>query len=130
MHLHRSQWLDLVGGALSLLCIVHCVALPIIAVALPFIMEEPFEAWLGVVLVAVASGAVLLGTLTHRQWWPVAPFIVGLALFFASHAAVDEHSAVGISFAILGSAFILVAHWLNFRASRAFGSCSLHAHSA
>ena len=79
---------------------------------------------------SVASGAVLLGTLTHRQWWPVVPFIVGLALFFASHAAVEEHSAVGISFAILGSAFILVAHWLNFRASRAFGSCSLHAHSA
>lgn len=130
MHLHRSQWLDLFGAVLTALCVVHCLALPVVAVVMPFLMNDVVDAWLGVVLVAVASGAVLWGALTHRQWWPMAPFIAGLALFFASHTAVDEHSPAGVMFAVVGSALILFAHWLNFRAARSFGSCTIHAHSA
>ncbi|MCA9601342.1 MAG: MerC domain-containing protein [Polyangiales bacterium] len=128
MHLHRSQWLDLVGGVLSALCVVHCLALPVLVLALPFLVTQAFETWWAVGLVAVASTAILAGSLSHQRWTPWIPFMVGIALLASTHITSLDHSPEGITLSALGGLAILGAHWLNFRASREAG-CSHH-HSA
>ncbi len=119
MHLQRWDWLDVVGTILSALCIVHCVALPVLVAALPLVGTNVFETGLGIGLVSVASLAILTGVVRHRHWQPLVPFALGVGCYAAAAITARETLSESTVLSVVGSAFFAFAHFLNYRASHA-----------
>ncbi|WP_428099037.1 MerC domain-containing protein [Candidatus Rariloculus sp.] len=126
-----SRQLDRIAIALSTLCIVHCLAVPILVVALPVAAlsagdSEHFHGLMLWLVVPVSVVGFALGHRTHEQTRIVLLGIVGLLVLFA--AAIWGHGvwleAVEVLVSVAGSLILATAHWLNFRAVR-----RLHRHS-
>ncbi|MEO1730098.1 MAG: MerC domain-containing protein [Pseudomonadota bacterium] len=88
---------DRAAVAFSVVCIIHCLALPVIAVALPFvsaIADAEWVHWVMAVLAVLASGTVALTGQGARTPGFLAPAGIGAALvvggLFAEGFGVDE----------------------------------------
>jgi len=88
---------DRAAVALSLLCIAHCMVLPVAAIALPFLAaaaEAEWVHWVFAVLAVLASGSIVLfghGSRTAAFLVPASSGI-GLVVFglFAEQFGIDE----------------------------------------
>lgn len=106
---------------ISAVCVVHCMAVPIVILLFPAIGLElfPREDVTHVVLLAfilgVAGLAFIGGYRIHGKWQPVAWMIAGLVLVVFSTFFV--HRILGHiwepGFAIIGSLCLIRAHYLN-----------------
>lgn len=116
--------LDRFGAFGSLLCALHCAALPLLISSLPALglgwwASYGFEA--GFVLFASLLGltSLSLGFRRHRAyraWWFLVPGLAALwssLLYAPLHQAVVPH-AVGMTF---GGTLVAVAHLVNLRLS-------------
>ncbi len=146
------NWLDALGIGLSALCIVHCLALPFILIALPsltglFGIDAWFHTALAIVLPGIALVALVQGYLRHRT--PMTLALGGLGLCFiwfaltipgcASCANCATTAADGSTTAhagpmfmglplhnvvnTVGSVLLISAHVLNWRACRSPQGC-------
>ena len=109
---------DRVAVALSLLCIVHCVALPLVAVALPFlsvVSEAEWVHWAFALLAVLASGTVVVMSPSARKAGFLVPAIIGASLvvsgLFAEGFGVDEALPT-----IVGGVMLAFAHWRRLAA--------------
>jgi hypothetical protein len=120
-----QKW-DFWGVFISGLCVVHCVALPVVLLLFPSIALKylPSEDWTHVILLAfilgVAGMAFVTGYRVHGQWRPVAWLLIGLvvivyATFFA-HRQLGHLSEPLI--AVAGSLCLIRAHFLNHHCKR------------
>ncbi len=105
--------LDVVGSVLSTLCALHCAALPLIVMALPFAADPEFEAALLAVVVLVALTAIGAGALRHRRYTALIPLALGLPTLAAA-VLLEAHAL-----SIVGSVLVVSAHFLNARSCRA-----------
>ena len=131
---------------LSALCAVHCLALPVLVLALPMTRESVGSLagpWvhdvLGIVLPLIAAGALIGGYRKHGRLFPMLLGLIGIsALWVAMFEVVatccdHTHAAGGGAWGTnswittVGSAFLVTAHMLNTRA--ACPGCT-HAHEA
>lgn len=114
----RASRTSLIGGALSLLCAIHCLLLPIL---LPFASTIAHSFWLEAVLlaaaVAVGARALKHGFGRHGFRLPACLFVVAVAAiavgnwaFGPDHGARVESTAL----LVLGGVGIVAAHVLNF----------------
>jgi hypothetical protein len=125
--------LDYVGIAMSVLCIVHCVAGPLILFFLPafataFLTEEVFvhQVLFGLIIL-VAIFSFIPGYRLHKQRLPLGLFGAGLILLaFATFFAHDISHELEPAFAIIGSLFIVSAHYFNHKSCH--HSCGEHTH--
>ncbi|MGB3726049.1 MAG: MerC domain-containing protein [Glaciecola sp.] len=116
---------DKTAIGLSMLCVVHCIATPIVLLALPSISgllafdHEIFHTWLLFAVIPISLFAIILGYFHHRR---VSVFVISalgmLALIAAAvlgHSMLGEFGEVGLT--LLGSVLITLAHLrnLNFR---------------
>ena len=104
---------DRVAVTLSLLCIAHCVALPLVAVALPFVSvvaDAEWVHWVFAVLAVVASGTVALTSACARTPKFLIPAGVGAALvifgLFAEGFGFEEPPPT-----LIGGVLLAYAHW-------------------
>jgi hypothetical protein len=116
---------DQIAIALSGVCIVHCLAVPILVAFLPLAAvslgsESHFHSlmlWFVVPTSVVGFG---LGLHAHRHIGIVLLGAFGVAVLAAAalwgHTAWASSVEVGVS--VLGSLVLAVAHWLNFREVR------------
>ncbi|HEX9619988.1 MAG TPA: MerC domain-containing protein [Polyangiaceae bacterium] len=120
----RQPWrrLDLVGISLSSLCVVHCLAMPLALLVLPFAIEDYFHSHLAPLVGLVALVAVGRGAWVHRQTRALPPLLAGLGLL-AFVAVVEPGGVSEILLSIVASGFLIVAHWLNVRCSRPACAC-------
>jgi hypothetical protein len=88
---------DRAAVALSLLCIIHCVALPLVAVALPFLSvaaEAEWVHWVFASLAVLASGSVVALSSSARTPSFLLPAGSGAALvvfgLFAEGLGIEE----------------------------------------
>ncbi|EAQ29890.1 putative membrane protein [Erythrobacter sp. NAP1] len=88
---------DRAAAALSLACIVHCVALPIVAITLPFLAgfaETEWVHWLLTGLAIAASATVIGKAPSARTLIFLIPVLSGMGLIgaalFAEPFGVDE----------------------------------------
>ena len=109
---------DRVAVALSLLCIVHCVALPIVAVALPFlsvVSEAEWVHWAFALLAVLASATVVVMSPSARTPGFLFPAMMGAALvvsgLFAEGFGVEEALPT-----ISGGILLAFAHWRRLAA--------------
>jgi hypothetical protein len=120
-----SRHFDQVAIALSAICIVHCLAVPVLVALLPiaawsFGDNEHFHGLMLWLVVPTSLVGFLLGFRLHRRMGLVALGAVGIAVLGA--AAVYGHEtwaeALELTLSVAGSLLLATAHWLNFREVR------------
>ncbi|MEM7690510.1 MAG: MerC domain-containing protein [Pseudomonadota bacterium] len=104
---------DRAAVALSLLCIAHCVALPLVAVVLPFASaaaEAEWVHWVFATFAVLASGTVALSSASARRAGFLLPAGIGASLvvfgLFAEAFGISEQIPT-----VLGGMMLAFAHW-------------------
>ncbi|MDB5390268.1 MAG: hypothetical protein JWM11_5914 [Planctomycetaceae bacterium] len=100
-----SGWLrpcDVIGATLSFLCVIHCMAMPLVIVYLPvlgleWLARNGFHRWVAVVAILFGAMSFTPGYIQHRR--TIIPFLgtVGLFLLGFSALAVPDHCCTATS---------------------------------
>lgn len=113
-----SDWLDSAAVALSALCLVHCLALPLMVAGLPFLAQfsdSHLHAQVLVFVVPLSVVALLIGFRRHRNARIIAGGVIGMSLLLIG--ATVAHSELGLTadrlFTICGSLLLATAHFFN-----------------
>jgi hypothetical protein len=121
----RRRLLDRIGATGSLLCAVHCAALPLLIAILPSLgiaswLSEDFEEWFAVFATVLGSFALIAGYRRHRALHALVLLVPGLLLIWVGvmysplHHSVLPHAVV----MTLGGSLIALAHLANLRLHR------------
>jgi hypothetical protein len=118
-----TDWLDGAAIGLSGLCLLHCLALPFFAGALPMLMpfsESHLHAQVLYFAVPLSAVAIGIGYARHSNPRVVLAAIAGLSLLVVG--ATVAHSSLGVvadrTFTISGSLVLAGAHLWNGLLSR------------
>lgn len=115
----RSPFLDMLGGVLSLLCLIHCLVLPWMAALMPItlLMDESAHAWLFAALAPAALLAAFTGYRTHGDPKPAWGLAAGVALIGVA-AFVTWLETIETPLTVIGSLMLIGCHGLNMRMAR------------
>ena len=120
----QSDMLDKAAVALSGLCLLHCLLMPVIITALPFFgqfSERHLHAEILIIVLPISLIALSIGFRRHADKRVVGWGIAGLLLLIIG--ATLAHSMYGVvadrMLAITGSVILAAAHYRNSRLSRA-----------
>ena len=118
-----TDWLDRAAIGLSGLCLLHCLALPIVVGALPALLpfvEGHLHAQMLVVVVPLSVVAVAIGYSRHQSARVVLAVAVGLALLL--FGATVAHNSLGVVadrlFTVSGAIVLAAGHFYNGLLSR------------
>ena len=122
---HTSpDWLDGAAVALSALCLVHCLALPLVVAGLPFLSqfaETHLHAQALILVLPLSVVALAIGYRRHGDLRIVAGGTLGMGLLLIG--ATVAHAELGLAadraFTISGSLVLATAHFFNSYLSRA-----------
>jgi hypothetical protein len=108
--------LDLSAVGLSFLCVLHCLALPALALVLPTLGAVADIEWLHLALLALAAPIALIAFVGPRAGgprdrWMLALAVAGLALMLAAIPARDWDRPLTLA----GGATLALAHLANWR---------------
>ena len=119
----QSKWLDGAAVALSALCLLHCLALPLIVAGLPFLAqfaEGHLHAQMLVIVLPLSIVALGLGYRHHESLQIVAGGGAGMLLLVIG--ATVAHGQLGLTadrvFTIAGALVLATAHYFNSMRSR------------
>ncbi|MGE0174879.1 MAG: MerC domain-containing protein [Oligoflexales bacterium] len=123
---NRSNGMDLLGIGLSILCIIHCFAMPVILIVSPFyhlVLDNlHFHQNLFVVLLGIALWSLYRGFRSHQNQNVLIYGAIGLFILLLVAMIPHSHNTyenVLISgFNSLGSVLLVVAHVLNLRSHK------------
>ena len=111
---------DSLGMGLSLLCMIHCLAFPILASFAPAFMkalpgDDTTHRFLAVGVGLAGALAFRSGYRFHRRGWVLGLFLLGLALI--SVPALVGETVLSVfgetAITIGGSCLLITAHWIN-----------------
>lgn len=116
----RAALPDAVAGTLSLACLIHCLALPILVAAVPALaplldMPESLHLILFALALPVSSLALLRGHAWHERTCPAWAGAGGLALMGAGLLLHDWETPLTVGGALL----LAAAHLANWLARKA-----------
>jgi hypothetical protein len=124
---NQSDALDKAAVALSGLCIVHCLLMPLIITVLPFFGQfgdRHLHAEILLVVLPVSLLALAIGFRRHANKRVVGWGIAGLLLLIVG--ATLGHNLYGViadrTLTMTGSVILAVAHYRNSRLSRGCGT--------
>lgn len=129
---------DGTGMFLSLMCVVHCVLTPLLAVAVPVLVtiEEQTHQGLALAILLVGSAAFLLGYRKHQRvdallMGALGMAVIGTAAFYADGLAVDDIAGISteVALTLAGGTCLIIAHARNFLLCRMCPVC-LDTHQA
>lgn len=124
--------LDKAAVALSGLCLVHCLALPLLMALVPFlseVMPSHLHAQLLLLVVPVSVLAFALGFRRHGSSAVLAGGALGLGLLALGGTVAHARWGVAAdrSLTVAGSLVLAVTHYYNSRLSRHAARRSAHA---
>jgi hypothetical protein len=112
-------WLDHFAVGASLLCLIHCLALPILIAALPVLaraldLGEGFH--LLILAAAIPTSAIALAG-GHRRHGALVPVFAGIAglILMAAGAIFVSRAAAETALTVAGSLLLAGAHIANWR---------------
>jgi hypothetical protein len=118
---------DKLAIGFSMVCVVHCLVLPILIILLPpfsglFALDhEMFHQWILYAVLPISIAALMMGYLHHRSYKVFVVVSIGLALIILSttlgHDVLGETGEVVVP--ILGSMVIAFGHFQNYQLSSA-----------
>jgi hypothetical protein len=116
----RQQWLDGAAMGASLLCLVHCLVLPVLIVAVPMLaafltLPESFHAIAFAVAVPTSAVALGLGFRRHRHPLPIAIAGIGLPLLGAG-AFLPAGPWLEVGLSVTGALLLALGHGWNWHA--------------
>lgn len=117
-----GKWLDGAAIGASILCLIHCLGLPLLIAASPaltarFDVGEAFH--LIVLLLAIPTSAFTLIEGWRRHRWIAPLFVGGVGLvLMASGLAFGHMAIVEIGMTVAGSLLLAGAHVANWRGRR------------
>jgi len=124
----KTNWLDGAAVVLSALCLVHCLALPLIVIGVPFLAqfsEGHLHLQMLVIVLPLSTIALAIGFRRHRNSRVLSAGIVGMLLLIIG--ATVAHTQLGLvadrAFTICGSLTLAMAHYFN--SIRARAACDL-----
>lgn len=126
---YRTLW-DRLGIALSALCLVHCVGLPLLiasgsVLALSAGVDEGFHQGLVWAIAPVALIAVLPRWRQHRNHRVLGGMLIGLGLIsgaaFAGDSMISSRAEVVLT--VCGGLLLVASHWINLRLCKACPAC-------
>ncbi len=113
-----TKWLDGAAVGLSALCLIHCLALPLVVAGLPFLAqfaEGHLHAQMLVVVLPLSFVALGLGYRHHRNSKIVAMGAAGMLIL--TIGATIAHDNLGLAadrlFTIVGALVLATAHFHN-----------------
>ena len=117
--------------AISLLCLVHCIGLPVLFALLPWLApalahDESVHKIFAAFVLPIGLMALASGYRHHRQAWIFLVGVTGL-IFVGSAAVAGEQMGESLEHAlsIVGSIQLVISHFFNLRQH---GKCCTHAH--
>jgi hypothetical protein len=129
--MHPSKWFDHIAIALSGICIVHCLAVPVVVALLPVLAlssgnDGHFHALMLWFVVPTSLLGFAFGYHAHRGKAIVLMGAAGIAVlaFVALRGHAIWSTATETVVNVAASVLLATAHWRNFRAVR-----RAHAHS-
>ena len=120
---------DRVGFLASLICALHCAALPLVLAAVPTLgfgvaARMDFDQAFTVFATVLGVASLGLGWRRHRAFAAWLLLIPGLALVWSnSFTTLHEHSAAHALMMVSGGLAIAAAHLVNFRLSCRAQTC-------
>jgi hypothetical protein len=124
---------DQTAIGLSMICAIHCLALPVTATLLPSLFglslaDEKFHTWLVIIVIPMSVFALTLGCRKHRQSSVFYLGVVGLLLLcmgpLLGHEILNETSERALT--LIGAALIAASHVKNFLLCRERDTCECH----
>ena len=120
---------DKAAIGVSLLCALHCLALPVGTTLLPSLFglsleDESFHLWLVAVVIPLSAFALTLGCARHHRVSVLFTGLFGLWVLCMSslgHGLLSETSERVLT--LTGSLFVVVSHVVNFRLCRQASAC-------
>ncbi|MBX7114875.1 MAG: MerC domain-containing protein [Myxococcaceae bacterium] len=108
---------DSVGQALSLICIIHCLAAPFVLAAMPTLSHfmGGFHPVLLVFVVGTALWAFIPGYKHHRRPSIIVAALVGVTLLTLATLLFEGDVLMESALTIPGAAVLMWAHWKNRR---------------
>lgn len=120
---------------LSLLCTIHCLAVPVLLVMLPSLASlqldnEAFHAWMVLAVLPTSLYALTLGCKKHKRYRLVALGCTGLVLLVSAVLLGEEVlSEAGEKLVtVVGAGLVAWGHLLNFRLCRIHENCDCPDH--
>ena len=122
---------DKASIGLSVLCALHCLALPLVVVLLPSLValgleDESFHLWLVIVVIPVSAYALVMGCSKHRRMGVLYIGLLGMGILclapFVGHEFLGEFGEKLLTLA--GAVIIAATHVRNFRLCRQSTSCN------
>ena len=117
---------DNVGACVSFACALHCMATPLLIIALPliglgFFVSESAELVLIVAAVGLAVGSLTWGYRHHRKW-RIFLLLGGafVCIFIARFRVPEQYESI---FTACGGILLMAGHLLNRRLCRACQHC-------
>ena len=116
---------DKAAIGLSLLCAIHCLALPLLIALAPAvgtlaIADESFHLWMVVVVIPLSTVALFLGCRQHRHTSVLALGVLGVLVLVS--AVVLGHDVLGEvgerAVTLAGAALVAWSHVQNYRLCR------------
>jgi hypothetical protein len=127
----RQRWLDGLAVTASILCLIHCLLLPALLIALPvlaamLVVPESVHAIAFVLAVPISLLAILSARGRHARRWPFRIAGVGLVLLGVGAFAVSNEMIERIVTSA-GAVLLALAHIGNWRAlSHHAEACRIH----
>ena len=126
----NTGFADKAAISVSGLCLVHCLALPLLVafypVAFVLALSEEFFHWAMVMIaIPISTTSLFVGCQKHEKRQGL--LLGGIALllltapFAAPHEAINEQMEVVVT--VLGALLLATAHIMNFRLCRAAECC-------
>ena len=116
-----STRIDAAAISLSGLCLIHCLALPFLASAIPFLGAAADMEWLHKAFVLMAAFLVVFALATAQKHPSRTPFLMlastGLGLLFAGAfvEALHDHETL---LTTIGAVLLASAHLIRWRAQQ------------
>ena len=116
---------DRLAIGLSMMCVIHCLALPLLLALLPSMAalqldNEAFHIWMVIAVLPTSIYALTLGCKQHKRYRLLFLGSIGLALLVIALGLGEEHigEAGEKTLTVLGAGFVALGHWFNYRLCR------------
>ncbi|WP_447641438.1 MULTISPECIES: MerC domain-containing protein [Chitinophagaceae] len=121
----KVNW-DKIGVTTSLVCAIHCLALPLLLTSLPILgidVVDNIGVEIAMIVLAFLVGIVALakGRKEYRSYLPIGFFVVGIGCLVLKEVFHEWHNLILIPAVV----FILLAHYTNYKMTKAAHKCAL-----
>jgi hypothetical protein len=124
----KHQTIDRIGFMASAMCAVHCLAMPVVMVLLPYagmiyLEDENFEKGFIILSCFLGLTSICFGINKHKRVWPLLPLSLGI-IFLMVGLDHHHHDNVGAIRNFFGGLCIAVSHLINWKLCNVCSNCT------